>query len=164
MLIDNQGNIGINTTSPGSLLDVNGILKTNTLLVNSTTNSSGLGTGGSLTVLGGGAFGKDVFVGGTITSSSDLRLKKNITQIPDSENFLDKIYNINEYTYNYKWENENATPMYGFVAQELLSEFPYLVKGSDDDLYSVDYQKMTVILLKCVKELHKKFQDFSKTV
>lgn len=48
------------------------------LLINNTTNASGLGTGGSFTVLGGASFDKNVFIGGVL----DVNLQ-NIKSVAD---------------------------------------------------------------------------------
>jgi len=46
------------------------IITSGSLVINSTTNASGVGTGGSLTVLGGASISKDVFVGTNITTNN----------------------------------------------------------------------------------------------
>jgi hypothetical protein len=60
------GNVGINTTSPGSKLDVNGSVRIIDLKIYNSTNASGIGSGGSLTVLGGASISRDVFIGGNL--------------------------------------------------------------------------------------------------
>lgn len=46
------------------------IVTSGSLIINSTTNASGVGTGGSLTVLGGASISKDLYVGTTITTNN----------------------------------------------------------------------------------------------
>ena len=46
------------------------IITSGSLIINSTTNASGVGTGGSLTVLGGASISKDLYVGTTITTNN----------------------------------------------------------------------------------------------
>ena len=46
------------------------IITSGSLVINSTTNASGVGTGGSLTVLGGASISKDVFIGTNITTNN----------------------------------------------------------------------------------------------
>lgn len=46
------------------------IITSGSLVINSTTNASGVGTGGSLTVLGGASISKDLYVGTTITTDN----------------------------------------------------------------------------------------------
>ena len=119
------------------------------LLVTDTSQSIGVGTGGSFTVNGGASVTKDLYVGGTMTSSSDARLKKEITELSGS--YLDLINDIRTVKYKFK-DSENVE--YGFIAQDFIENFPELVRIPDQNAYyTLDYQKMTVILLKCIKEL-----------
>lgn len=126
------------------------------ITIDSTTNSIGVGSGGSLTVNGGGSFGGDVYLSGSLTNSSDVRLKENIIELPDD--ILNKIDNIKSVIYNFKG-SDISTRQYGFIAQDFLQDFPMLVKQSNiDDYYSLDYQKTTVILMQCVKELKSRIE------
>jgi len=122
-----------------------------TVAVMSTNNATGIGTGGSLTVLGGASISRDVYVGGTVTSSSDIRLKTNIEDFNTSK-MLDKIDNIRSIKYNYKNDDSN-TPYVGFIAQDFIEDFPELLRCPQGGYYSLDYQKVSVILMECIKEL-----------
>jgi uncharacterized protein YjbI with pentapeptide repeats len=78
--INNQGNVGINTTNPNYILDVNGItnISNGTFSLNSTTgslicysgisitgtNASSSTNGGALTINGGAGISQDVYLGG----------------------------------------------------------------------------------------------------
>jgi hypothetical protein len=69
---DNNNNItGVDTftynTTTGTII----ISGSSELLISSTENSLGLGTGGSLTVLGGVSIDKDVYIGGTLNLDGD---------------------------------------------------------------------------------------------
>ena len=125
--------------------------------LNDVTQSTGVGTGGSLTVKGGASISKDLYVGGTMTSSSDARLKENITELTDD--YLDIIKGIRTVKYNFI--SDDTTPKeYGFIAQDFKRDLPELLRiPNENGYYTLDYQKMTVILLKCVKELDDKIQD-----
>ena len=128
----------------------------NQLTVLGTTNASNVGTGGSLTVLGGASISKDVYVGGTLTSSSDVRLKENIEEI--SMPLLDKIDALRVVKFNFKWDQDRRH--IGFIAQDFAEDFPELVRQSQPDgLYTMDYPKVTAILLQCIKELKQEIKD-----
>jgi hypothetical protein len=131
-----------------------------TINVLSTENATGVGTGGSLTVFGGASITKDIYVGGTVTSSSDIRLKTNIEEF-DNSHILDKIENLRTIRYNYI-DDESNTPYVGFIAQDFVEEFPDFVRCPDGGYYSLDYQKISVILMECVKELKREVK-FLKT-
>ena len=122
----------------------------------STENAIGIGTGGSLTVLGGASISKDVYVGGTITSSSDIRLKTNVQEF-DNSHILDKIENLRTIKYNYI-NDESNTPYVGFIAQDFIQDFPDLLRCPNGGYYSLDYQKISVILIECVKELKREIK------
>lgn len=150
MRMSSAGNIGIGTTDPSSLLHVDG-----SVLLSSTTESVGVGTGGNLTVLGGASFSKDVYVGGVITSSSDIRLKENITSFKggDNKKVLDKIESLRTVKFNYKHDPKDKKQI-GFIAQDFVEYFPELLRKPDENgYYTLDYPKITVILLECIKEL-----------
>ena len=137
----------------GDSLTVTQNILSKNIIVNSTQNSIGVGTGGSLTILGGASISKDVYVGGTVTSSSDIRLKTNITEFKNiSEKMLDKIDNLRTIKYNYI-NDDSMTPYIGFIAQDFVQDFSELLRCPVGGYYSLDYQKMSVVLLECIKEL-----------
>jgi hypothetical protein len=134
------------------------------LTIVSTENGWGIGTGGSLTVLGGASISKDLFVGGTVTSSSDIRLKTNISPLKESdEQFLKYVDNFRTIRYNYK-NDDSLTNHIGFIAQDFKNIFPELLRCAPQGYYSLDYQKMTVILLECVKELKSEIQSLKSNL
>jgi len=149
------GNVGINNVGPSYRLDVNG----NTRV-----------TG-------------ELLVTRTVTSSSDIRLKTNITEFKKAdEKMLDKIDNIRTIKYNYKRSHDDersqgpqdegpqhetqTTPQsyIGFIAQDFVDDFPELLRKTPDDYYSLDYQKMSVVLLECVKELKDEINSLRKDI
>jgi hypothetical protein len=135
----------------------------NSIYIQSTENATGVGTGGSLTVLGGASISKDVFIGGTVTSSSDIRLKKDIEPFKkEHELFLEKIEELQTIKYNYIYDENSNQKHVGFIAQEFVNVFPELLRCNPGGFYSLDYQKMTVVLLECIKELKEKVDLLSK--
>ncbi len=157
MTLQSAGNIGINTTSPSFNLDVTGTgrltigITTGTILTTNTSQSIGVGTGGSFTSLGGGSFGKDLYVGGTVFSSSDFRLKENIVEL--GGDYLNKIREIRTVKYN-MISDPKKIQQYGFIAQDFESSLSEMITRSNENaMYALDYPKMAVVLLKCIKEL-----------
>ena len=91
---------------------------------------------------------------GTIATCSDLRYKKDIFKI---DNALSLITKFNGYTYNYKVnefpENKfDSTAQVGFIAQELQEVLPQVVQKNEQGYLSVDYAKVTPLLLMAIKE------------
>lgn len=144
--------------SSGNIAATN--ITTSNLLVSSTAESVGVGTGGSLTVLGGASFSKDVYVGGTITSSSDIRLKENIRPLKNSKTkMLDLVEDIRTARFTYK-SDPRQRPHIGFLAQDFEQNFRELLRTPDaSGYYTLDYPKITVLLLECIKELRQDLQQ-----
>ncbi len=118
--------------------------------ISNTTNSTSSSNGGAFTVGGGGAFGGDLYTGGAVFTSSDKRIKENIETL-NTGNYLDLITKLNCVSYN-KINNPTKKEI-GLIAQELQEIYPELVSGSEEDYYSVDYQKLCIILIMGMKEL-----------
>lgn len=148
----------------GGALRVYNNVQNDSLKIVSTENGLGIGTGGSLTVLGGASISKDLFVGGTVTSSSDIRLKTNISPLKESdEHFLKYVDNFRTIRYNYK-NDDSLTNHIGFIAQDFKTIFPELLRCAPQGYYSLDYQKMTVVLLECIKELKSEIQSLKSNL
>ena len=165
--INNYNFVGINNTNPAFALDITGVLNLRTsnnsinastgslvsyggISVATTSNATSTTAGGAVSIAGGMSVFKDVYVGGTITSSSDKFLKKNIKPLPS---MLDKISNINPIIYNNI--NESDTKDYiGFIAQDFEDKFPELLRRENENAYySLAYDRITALNFKCIKEL-----------
>jgi hypothetical protein len=176
LIIDNNGNIGINNSIPEYMIDVNGtgiirsvadslnsttaaFVVTGGVSISKTSNATSVTSGGALTIAGGVGILKDVYVGGTVTSSSDKFLKKNIKPLPS---ILDKISNINPIIYNSI--NDSDTKDYiGFIAQDFENIFPELIRRENDNAYySLAYDRITALNFKCIKELKQENESLKK--
>jgi hypothetical protein len=164
--INNNNFVGINNTNPAFALDISGVLNlrtstpssnasTGTLVsyggisVATTSNATSTTAGGAVSIAGGMSVFKDLYVGGTVTSSSDIRLKRNLR--PISEGVLDLIDNIRTVKYNNLTDNKDY---YGFIAQDFEEHFPELLSRNNENAnYSLAYDRTTVILMQCIKEL-----------
>tara|TARA_Y100000389_G_scaffold28112_1_gene24084 strand:- start:162 stop:1040 length:879 start_codon:yes stop_codon:yes gene_type:complete len=87
----------------------------------------------------------------TVSCESDRSLKKNIEPI---ENALEIVGKLNGVTYNWNTDETNSSLEYGFIAQEVETVIPSLVKTNvDSGIKSVDYQKMVSFLTTAIQEL-----------
>ena len=78
---------------------------------------------------------------------SDLRLKRDLTIIPGA---LDKLLEL--HGYYYFWKNgTDQTRQLGVVAQEVEALFPELVKTDSTGIKTVDYAKLSAVLIEAVK-------------
>jgi len=88
-----------------------------------------------------------------VTAFSDVRLKSNINTL---EHGLEKINNLRGVTYT-RDGRENI----GVIAQEIEEVLPNIVLTADDEMgtKSVDYGRITAVLIEAVKELTKRVEE-----
>jgi hypothetical protein len=99
--------------------------------------------------------------------SSDERLKQDITDI---EGALDKVRAIRGVNFNWKElseeEEKNIHSHKGYdigvIAQEIQKQFPELVHERVNGYLSVDYVKLTAVLIQAIKELANKVDTISE--
>lgn len=170
--------LGENAAHLQTYLSVNG-----TINVSSTSGGWGVGTGlhindvgvGAAAIIVGKAIGLSIVApkaistvgdidisgniaySGTIANSSDKRYKKDIVSLPSS---LSKVLNLHGVNYRYKSEEFpekkfNDRLQIGFIAQEVREVVPELVSEDKDGYLSVDYSKVTPLLVEAIKELKK---------
>jgi len=92
---------------------------------------------------------------GSIGTCSDSRYKKNITTVSSA---IEKIYRLRGVRFNwrkdeYPEQKFDDKSQLGLIAQEVKEVFPELVMQDDNGYYSVDYVKLTPVLVEAVKEL-----------
>jgi trimeric autotransporter adhesin len=129
-----------------------------------------------------GYFSGDVYVSGTITSTSDAAKKTNIN---DFSGALSLITQLKPKTYNYKADADLALPtekQYGFLAQDLEQVLPELVKqietlgqGAPDkegnpvpvvtgEIKTVNYIALIPILVQGMQEQQKTIEEQQKRI
>ncbi len=109
---------------------------------------------GNTTVSIDAAFGNAVF-SGTVTESSDLRLKTNITSL---SNALDNTLALRGVSYNWKDETKAQQTQIGVIAQEVEEIYPEFVHTDHEGMKSVNYSQMVAVLIEAVKELNAKIE------
>ena len=105
-----------------------------------------------LSVQGAVTLKNDLNVTGNVISSSDKKLKNNITKL---EACLEKIQNVNGYRYN-RIDLEGQAQL-GLIAQEVEINFPELV-FEKNNFKSINYSSFIAVLLQCIKELKNKIE------
>jgi hypothetical protein len=92
-----------------------------------------------------------------VTAFSDERLKSDIETI---EHGLDKVEQMRGVTY-IRNDNEKGGQQVGVIAQEIEEILPQVVLTADDEMgtKSVDYGKITAVLIEAVKELSAKVKE-----
>ena len=126
------------------------------------------GAGAILAVTGEGTFTGDV-----TANTSDKRLKNNIRVI---DNPLEKLSKINGVYFNWndvakKLANKNDNEEVGFLAQEVQSVLPHIIKPApfDNDGYNnsksgenyltIQYEKIVPLLVEAIKELKREVDE-----
>jgi hypothetical protein len=86
----------------------------------------------------------------TYNTSSDVRLKDNITDADDAASLIDALQ-----VRKFDWKSDNSHQRYGFVAQELVTVAPEAVSqpADPDDMMGVDYSKLVPMLVKEIQSL-----------
>ena len=108
----------------------------------------------------------DIDYTGALTGPSDIRLKKDVHTLTGA---LDKVLQLRGVSFYWKNKEEMAAAkgvpvdslkynfsedkQIGVIAQEVEKEFPELVKTNENGFKSVDYTKITPVLIEAVKEL-----------
>jgi len=88
----------------------------------------------------------NVTVTGTVTASSDIRLKKNIKTI---ENALDKVLNLRGVEFD---RIDIDTHQIGLIAQEVEEVIPEVIFENEDGMKTVAYANMVSVLIEAIKE------------
>lgn len=90
----------------------------------------------------------------SLTETSDLRLKKDIAPLV---NALDKVLSLRGV--HYQWNHNdsskklfNEEPQIGFIGQEMETVCPELVSTDDEGYKSLNYSRLTPILVEAIKE------------
>jgi hypothetical protein len=86
----------------------------------------------------------------SFNSASDARLKKDIVTL---EGALDKIDTIHGVHYHWIDGEQSKSRQVGVIAQEIQEVYPELVREGGNGYLSVDYPKLTAVLIQSVKEL-----------
>lgn len=129
-----NGNVGIGTSAPSSKLEVCGNVRVIGTIVAS----------GSITT-------------SAISCPSDLRYKKNIAPF---EHPIEKLMQVNAVQYNWRKEafpnmNFNDQLQTGLIAQDVEKIFPEMVFTDDAGYKSIDYSRLTPVLLAAFQEQQK---------
>lgn len=92
---------------------------------------------------------------GTVSQASDSRLKRNISELP---NTLNNILALRGVSYNWIDENKTQDLQIGVIAQEVEEIYPEFVHTDEEGMKSVNYSQMVTVLIEAVKELNSKIE------
>lgn len=168
MTITNSGRVGMGTSSPtGNLHVLSNVAANYSTIVNQNTTAGGVAwtwySSSTGTSLGPNAmcFGTNVClmtlytsgnltIAGTLTQSSDQRLKRNVSAI---SNALDSVTSLTGVTYYWKDPSKDSSRQIGLIAQDVEKVFPEAVKTDSHGMKSVAYQSLIAPLINAVHEI-----------
>jgi hypothetical protein len=166
MSVRGNGNVGVNTINPTARLTINQASQTvgtGLRFVDGTANQDwDITHGFGLRFHYGGSLRAVISASnGAYIQGSDVRLKKNITQL---EPVLDKVARLRPTSYQYRSDNSQSRT-FGFVAQEVQQVFPELVEYMPaDDLYGINYSGFGVVAIQAIQELQALLADQNQTI
>ena len=107
-------------------------------------------------VLGNLSVNGNLCATGTIGACSDMRFKKDVQTLHDALNNITKLRGV-----RYEWKKDEFKErnfpdgqQIGLIGQEVEKIYPEVVSTAKDGYKSVDYSKLTPILIEAVKELN----------
>ena len=95
-----------------------------------------------------------------VTAFSDKRLKTDISNI---ENGIEKVMQMQGVHYK-RNDVKDAKPQIGVLAQDMEAIVPEVVLTADDEMQtkSVDYGKLTAVLIEAIKDLKAEIDELKK--
>ncbi len=97
--------------------------------------------------------------GATYNTTSDIRLKQDIEPLEAT----DKLMQMNPVSYSWKADPDGPRSM-GFIAQEMADVMPEAVSTGDDDMMSMDYGRITPILVSALQDAHRKIEQLEQRI
>ncbi|HRS22313.1 MAG TPA: tail fiber domain-containing protein, partial [Clostridia bacterium] len=178
-----SGRIGLGTITPGHKLDLQQTITNG--FVSSFANNGNTNTSHGFRVIAGNAsstgaifirfekgyYGSSTTIGSITHSStsgvaynttSDKRVKQNIRPTAES---LEDLMGIGVYDFNFVGEDTGITQT-GFLAQQLYDIYPAAVYKPEkpEELWMVDYSKLTPLLVKSVQKQQQIIEDQQKQI
>lgn len=101
---------------------------------------------------------------GSIAACSDFRYKTNITALNNPLQRLMRLRGVNYYWRTEEFANMNFTDKIqtGFIAQEVEKIFPEMVFTDNEGYKSIDYSRLTPVLVEAIKEQQKEITAINR--
>ncbi len=99
----------------------------------------------------------DIMSGGSVISSSDKRLKKEVTPLKNS---LDKVLKLQGVGYMWKESSKNTTDkQLGLIAQDVREVFPEVTSLDKDGFWGIAYANLIAPIIEAIKELNSEIRS-----
>ncbi len=151
--ITNAGNVGIGTATPAYKLHVGGGTTVGHARIDGRVGLNGYAVDGCAAnfglCVGGSSGGQSIWI-----NTSDARLKKNITTIP---NALEKVMALRGVYFDFKdldgvYKTLPKGRQVGFIAQEVETTLPEVVTTGGDGMKMLGYGSINALLTEAIKE------------
>ena len=169
MTIEEDGLIGINDIEPSAMLHIKQLGGSQEGLAIENDGDTDvwafeIGSDDLFLIYNGASAGQFDEANGNYIPNSDRRLKKNIVSLENG--YLEKLMQLSPKKYHFKHDLKMEKFSYGYIAQDVLSIFPDVVKETDTPggFLGLDYQKVGVISIKAIQELNDKVDAQSKEI
>jgi len=137
----------------------NGLSWAGRMVIQSSNGNVGVGTTSPGQKLQVGSSGDgSVAIANAWNTFSDIRLKKDLSPIQNSCAIVNQ---LNGYYFYWK-KGKDKTRQIGVVAQEVEKVLPELVKTGSDGIKTVDYPKLSAVLIEAVKTQQKQIDALQK--
>lgn len=104
----------------------------------------------------------NVTIQGSLTQDSDVRLKENIKQLEYVSNDL---MALNPVYYEFRDKQlYSSDRQLGLIAQDIEPFFPELVRVNSKGIMSLDYSRLSVVLIKAFQEQYSEIEDKNKRI
>jgi hypothetical protein len=97
----------------------------------------------------------DVNVGGEVVTTSDERFKNNVINI-NSDDALKTVAALRPVSYT---RDNSAEINYGLLAQDVAKVLPDIVRGNEEDGYSLAYTDLIAVLIGAVQDLDARVKE-----
>jgi uncharacterized protein YaiE (UPF0345 family) len=165
MRIDSSGNLLVGTTTQQGRVTVQQQSTEDVIRANLGSSGSALNVVSSATTANAAYFftssgaAGNIALSGTTTAyntSSDVRLKENITDADDAASLIDALQ-----VRKFDWKADGSHQRYGFVAQELVTVAPEAVSQPEDpeEMMGVDYSKLVPMLVKEIQSVRARLAE-----
>jgi hypothetical protein len=98
------------------------------------------------------------FAATSITETSALKFKENITPLSSQLEIINKLNPV-----NFDWK-EDGKKDFGFIADEVEEIIPELVSYKDDEVHGLHYSKLTPILVKALQEQQTQIEELKQEI
>lgn len=158
--VNNAGNVGIGTLTPGQVLDVTGNIRNSGVILNTGITSDAGKT--DATVCEDTTNHQFYSGSGTIgicLGTSTVNAKQNITPINEG---ISQIMELKPISFNYRegWGFDSKKPYYGFLAEDMAPIFPNLVgRNNKGEIRNADYVGLIPVMVKSIQQLQNEVND-----